>query len=261
MTTKPKAFDRCLPLFGLAVALLSAGVLQADSLVLRDGSHIETRGPYEVQGRRVVFTDHRGQLSALRLEEVDLEASRKLAEAPPAAPTEPKTQPKPVLTLTNKDVEGSPARRVVLPGHGELAFNLPSGWKFEVRQPPGELPPTLVFVPKAVDVKVMLTPMWSPKADPNFNQREQLFTAAKAIAEKLRPQSTREPVVEPFEGTPGYWFWVADPAPKPGEYEYMAQGMLSAGKLALIFTVLTHQQPPEGLSPYFSFLNGVRQVE
>lgn len=77
----------------------------ADWLVTRDGARVETDGPWEVRGRQVVFTLPNGTLSALRLDEVDLEASDKATaaslaeEAPPPAP-----ERRPVLVLTNDDL-------------------------------------------------------------------------------------------------------------------------------------------------------------
>lgn len=96
----------------LAVVLPPAA--DADTLVLVDGTRIETRGAYEVEGRRVTFTDAKGRLSMLRLSEVDLEASRRANEAPPpeaaANAREEDGQggrdepARPVLVLTNADI-------------------------------------------------------------------------------------------------------------------------------------------------------------
>lgn len=94
----------------LACALLSVlapAVLSADWLVSRQGERIETRGPWKVKGNQVVFHQPNGTLSALRLADVDLDASTaataKAAEPPPppAPPAEPR---KAVLVLTEKDL-------------------------------------------------------------------------------------------------------------------------------------------------------------
>ena len=54
--------------FGLAV-LSTAGPLQADWLVTRDGARIETKGAWKVDGRRVLFTVPNGTLSMIRTDE------------------------------------------------------------------------------------------------------------------------------------------------------------------------------------------------
>ena len=73
-------------------ALLAALVLGApafgDLLVTRDGSRIETRGPWEVRGRLVVFTQPDGTLASIRLREVDLEASEDATAAAEEKETE-----------------------------------------------------------------------------------------------------------------------------------------------------------------------------
>jgi hypothetical protein len=59
-----------------------------DVLVTRDGSQLETRGPWEVQGRLVVFTRPDGTLASIRLRDVDLEASEEATSTAAAAERE-----------------------------------------------------------------------------------------------------------------------------------------------------------------------------
>ena len=71
-----------------SLAWLASGAA-ADWLVASDGSRIETKGPFKVEGKLVIFTLPNGTLGSLPLSEVDLEASRSLtaqaaAEDPPA---------------------------------------------------------------------------------------------------------------------------------------------------------------------------------
>lgn len=84
-----------------------------DWLVMADGTRVETRGPWEVKGKLVVFTRPAGGLASLRLAEVDLEASREATSAAAAAAAggESRAQeappPKaPVLVITDADVGG-----------------------------------------------------------------------------------------------------------------------------------------------------------
>jgi hypothetical protein len=65
----------------VGAVLVGARDVSAERLVLRDGSEIQTRGPWKVKGRQVVFTLPSGTLSALRLGDVDLEASKVAREA------------------------------------------------------------------------------------------------------------------------------------------------------------------------------------
>lgn len=65
----------------LLAALGMAPPASGDLLVTRDGSRIETQGPWEVRGRLVVFTRTDGVLASMRLREVDLEASEEATAA------------------------------------------------------------------------------------------------------------------------------------------------------------------------------------
>ncbi|MEM6456639.1 MAG: glutaredoxin family protein [Acidobacteriota bacterium] len=106
-------------LFAMLTLLLSAlsAPIAADVLVLRDGTRVETEGPWEVDRRQVTFVDEHGRFSTLRLDDVDLEASRAATDAasePQAdareepVETPPRPQAEPVLTLTNRDVGSAP---------------------------------------------------------------------------------------------------------------------------------------------------------
>ena len=94
----------------LVVGLVAnAAPSAADWLVLRDGSRLETNGPWTVRDKRITFTLKQGGLSSLRSADVDLEASalatrsaREAAEQP-AAPVAVKKKA-PVLVLTDDDV-------------------------------------------------------------------------------------------------------------------------------------------------------------
>jgi hypothetical protein len=97
------------------LAVLAAAPARADWLVTRDGARIETRGPWQQKGKLVVFTRTDGTLSSLRLQEVDLDASRRATEAEkveaPAAGSSSAPAARPrrpsVLSLTDKDFKKS----------------------------------------------------------------------------------------------------------------------------------------------------------
>lgn len=86
-----------------------AGALGADVLVTTDGTVVETSGPWQQRGKMVVFTLDNGQLTALRAEDVDFEATERwraeLEEttATPVAPPPPKAT-KARIVLTDADV-------------------------------------------------------------------------------------------------------------------------------------------------------------
>lgn len=97
---------------GAAVALAAAPA-RADWLVTKEGGRLEIKGPYKTKGRVLVFTLPNGTLSSIRLEEVDLEASRIATEEAVAAAAreaaaaaleeEEKPRKKSIISLTDKD--------------------------------------------------------------------------------------------------------------------------------------------------------------
>lgn len=93
----------------VAVWVATASVLNAEWLVLRDGSKLELRGTWKVDGKRVVFQLADGTLSSLKLDQVDLEASAKATSAAAAAPKVEKSdrsvkaEPKPRRVFTDAD--------------------------------------------------------------------------------------------------------------------------------------------------------------
>ena len=88
--------------------LIPAAAAFGDWIRTRDGALVETRGPWKVKGKTVVFTSANGTLSSLRLSEVDLDASALATfEAQrPAAPAEEASsdEREPVLVLNNENI-------------------------------------------------------------------------------------------------------------------------------------------------------------
>ncbi|HKV11175.1 MAG TPA: FxLYD domain-containing protein [Thermoanaerobaculia bacterium] len=94
-----------------ALSGLASLPASADWLVTREGAKVETKGPWQVKGKVVVFHLADGSLSSMRLTEVDLDASRKATEEALRAKTEaeaakakPAERKAPVLVVTDKDV-------------------------------------------------------------------------------------------------------------------------------------------------------------
>jgi len=87
---------------------MAAGAARADWLILRDGSRVQTKGAWQVKGKQVVFSQANGQLGALRMSDVDLDASAKAtaesAMPAPATKAPEVAKKKPVLVLRDKDV-------------------------------------------------------------------------------------------------------------------------------------------------------------
>ncbi|HYH45694.1 MAG TPA: hypothetical protein VEG34_08405 [Thermoanaerobaculia bacterium] len=106
----------------LAAVLAGTGQVRADWLVTSEGARVETRGPWEVRGKLVVFTAPDGTLASVRLSTVDLEASRRVtAEAlrPKPAQAAAPARRKSVTSITDKDFPKVP--RAAAPAEGGAA--------------------------------------------------------------------------------------------------------------------------------------------
>jgi hypothetical protein len=93
----------------LAVLVILASATspaRCDWLVTRASGRVETKGPWKVKSKLVVFHRSDGSLSSLRLADVDLEASAKAtaeAQAKEEAPQAPQPAQKKLAVLTDKD--------------------------------------------------------------------------------------------------------------------------------------------------------------
>jgi hypothetical protein len=87
----------------LIVLVLATAPTSADWLVTRAGGRVETKGPWQLKGKLVVFTQPDGSLASLRLAEVDLQASEQATaermEAKASASTDAPSAPKKKLAI------------------------------------------------------------------------------------------------------------------------------------------------------------------
>ena len=127
--------------------------------------------------------------------------------------------------------------------HGELIFSMPKEWISDVNQPPGELPPTISIGPKSGrPFQVLVTPVW-PIGDGGKTDEPTLRRITTALAAEAQPQAVEAALpLKELVGTDGhgFYFTATDRAPKPGEYKFLAQGMIRVGEIALAFTVLSN---------------------
>ncbi len=144
---------------------------------------------------------------------------------------------------------GRKVRRYSLPDHGFFHIEVLSSWKDELRQPPDRLPPTIVLKPASGNAFTMqMTPIWPSKKEMAPPTTQKIRELVQESAEKARPQSMEQVInLVELKGTSGmgYYFAVTDRAPKPGEYKFMIQGILTVGELMVTFTILTNDSRGE----------------
>jgi len=107
----------------LGILAAAASPAAGDWLLTRAGGRVETKGPWQVKGKLVVFTLADGSLSSLRLADVDLEASGKAtgdAKVQAGKPAAPEAAKKKLAVLTDENFRrSSSAGSAAVPPTGE----------------------------------------------------------------------------------------------------------------------------------------------
>jgi hypothetical protein len=159
----------------------------------------------------------------------------------------------------------TPGRTYVLPDHGSLQIKPPAGWKDEVKQPPNRMPPTITFSPReGAPFQVLITPIWTSRKDAPPLSVEQVRQQVRKAADRIQLQAVEKKIdlveMKGATGT-GYYFIATDPAPKPGDYKYMAQGTIQIGQLVATFTVLTNDGQKDIVTAALEMIQGATQAE
>jgi hypothetical protein len=126
------------------VLAAAAGAAQADWLVLATGEEIETKGPWTLEGPKIIFTTTRGQLSSIRASSVNVDSSRALTtkkheDATRVVVPTPAPKREPVLVLTDADFSGKPAAAA---GAAGAAVAVPAGAESPAAAAPVVVPAT-----------------------------------------------------------------------------------------------------------------------
>ncbi len=131
-----------------------------------------------------------------------------------------------------------------LPGHGVLLMNVPNTWADQIRQPPGGLPPTIQLSQiSGEDFVILVTPIWkTPNAPANYGSAEGIKQMVEGAALNASSQAVETNIVvkEVSGSNVGFYFTATDKAPKPGEYEFLCQGVVGVNEIMVTFTILTH---------------------
>jgi hypothetical protein len=140
--------------------------------------------------------------------------------------------------------EGNTGRRYPLPQRGFFQMKVPTSWRDQHRQPSQPLPPTIAFRPgKGKPFDVLVTPIWRARADVPSPTKDTLRRQVERTIESVKSQAVEKDLTAvEFQGAsgPGFYFSATDPAPKPGEYRFMTQGILRVNELTVTFTILTN---------------------
>ena len=147
------------------------------------------------------------------------------------------------------------ARDFPLGNLGSLQLMLDDNWK-ETRAPADAMPAISIEAKDPGRLHVLLTPLpLQGKTDRDIQQ------LVRSTADRIGPQSVEKTLtLQPLLGAEarGYYFKATDPAPKPGEFRLMYQGMMAVGPALVTFTVLFNAGAEKDAEAALSSLRGAR---
>jgi hypothetical protein len=159
--------------------------------------------------------------------------------------------------------EEATVRSYPLPEHGTFQVKVPESWKDSVARPGGGLPPTITFAPKAgAPFKILVTPLWPAQPDAKKPTADELKEKVQRAADGAAPQAVEKTIeVKLLKGPTniGYYFAATDRAPKPGEFKFLNQGMVTVEDLLVTFTILTNDGQDAAVTAALSMLSGAEK--
>lgn len=168
------------------------------------------------------------------------------------------------LTLPSFAAERIAVRSFSIPQHGKLMLNIPSTWK-QGAGDPVKIFPTITLSPDKGDAfKVLITPIWNTKNDPNFNKSEKVKSLIYNDLREMLPSAIEKDVnIREFKGVygNGYYFLLTDKAPKPGEYTYATRSWVGVGDFLLSVTILSRSKNSEGITSTIMALKGAKHIK
>ena len=152
-------------------------------------------------------------------------------------------------------------RRYALGADRELVVRVPRAWQESVGlgRRDANTPVTISYRPKSgARFEVLLTPVLARGTKASF---EELRPGVASMAEAAGRQAAEQIVVLNELLGPearGYYFKATDRNPKPGEYKYVAQGLLAVGEVRVAFTILTNDGQQAVIDEAFNLLRSAR---
>lgn len=124
---------------------------------------------------------------------------------------------------------------------------------------PTPKPPTIRFSTTAdPQFRVMITPIWQAKTDKPLPEGAAVRELVQKSADQVQSQASNKIEIKELKGGPGagYYFLAIDPAPKPGEWKFMTEGVLRLDDLRVTFTILTNDGQDAVVSAALEWLKG-----
>ncbi|MBN2366451.1 MAG: hypothetical protein JXL67_09800 [Calditrichaeota bacterium] len=140
----------------------------------------------------------------------------------------------------------------------KVKFVIPQGWKDKVEKKSGFSPYTVSLVdPKDKSSKLLVSMIPLDEQPADFKNQENIRKSLEIKGEQLLSSSVQDSlVIVEFSGinSPGYYYFLTDRAPKPGEYKHIYQGSIGVGEILVTFTLLTNNKDSEFIDQAFDLI-------
>jgi hypothetical protein len=131
-----------------------------------------------------------------------------------------------------------------LQNHTGLVLPVPDDWKEEIKSARADGPQSLFFTPQnGAAFAVAVTPIVAMRDGSHIPDNEAIRGLVLASSQRLAARAVEKPLaLKPLFGPSckGYYFFVTDRAPAPGEWKYLTEGIVRVGGIDVAFDILTN---------------------
>jgi hypothetical protein len=155
-------------------------------------------------------------------------------------------------------------KKYPIPDDGALELTVPTSWKMKIHKPQENMPPAIMFSPATgSDFQVTVMVLSGKKRESGFNRSEKVKSLLQKDGQKLLPRIAEPKIVlQEIKGAShtGYYFFVTDKNPEPGEYRYMTRAGIGVGNLLLNVTILHRVKESVAVGEALSMLRQATQT-
>jgi hypothetical protein len=160
--------------------------------------------------------------------------------------------------------DGANFQSFPIPGQGDLQLAVPNSWRTTFHGQSDQSPATVILHSETgAQFQVLITAIWQGHPASGLLDDMAIRDRVALAARTAAPESVEG--VLPLQRligarNRGYSFAATDRAPKPGEYKYMTQGIISLQTIILTFTILTNDDQNSVVISALDMLRGAVHV-
>lgn len=145
-----------------------------------------------------------------------------------------------------------------------LRLDLPADWSDEIKPGSGQTQTEIQMTPPPEGSSKVLLSVLTLKQDMSDDKRlAGIRQMVENAGKEALPQAVEKTCdIRQFQGqsSVGYLFTLTDKAPKPNEFKYLTQGGYGAGRLILLFTILSNEKDSAVLKRTLEMVGNMQAV-